>query len=106
MNKGALWRWIQEATDVGIKHPVHSLPLDAHRQRVQRLMRAATGTEPVREALEVDLIYLVEDRHHGLLNDFVLQRRDAQRTLPSVSLWNKDSPRRFCPICSTMNPAV
>src|SRR5580704_9362511 len=41
--------------------PVHSLPLNAHRQRVQRLMRAATGTEPVREALEIDLIDLVED---------------------------------------------
>ena len=59
--------------------------------RVQRLMWAATGTEPVREALEVDLVYLVEDRHHGLLNDLVLQRRDAQRTLPPVSLRYKDS---------------
>src|SRR5215467_5899064 len=60
-------------------------------------------SEPVREALEVDLVYLAEDRHHGLLNDFVLQRRDAQRTLPSVSLWNKDSSRRFCPIRSTLH---
>src|SRR5438552_15662932 len=94
---------IEEATDVGIEHPVHPLPLDA--QRVQRLMRAATGTEPVRKALEVDLIDLVEDRHHGLLNDLVFQRRDAQRTLPPVSLRNKDSSRRFCPIRSTMNPA-
>src|SRR6516164_3608701 len=68
---------IEEATDVSIKHPVHPLPLDARRQRVQRLMRAATGTEPVREALEVDLIDLVEDRHHSLLNDFVFQCRDA-----------------------------
>src|SRR6266550_7986954 len=33
---------VEEATDVGIEHPVHPLPLDAHRQRVQRLMRAAT----------------------------------------------------------------
>ncbi len=97
---------IEEATDVGIKHPVHPLPLDAHRQRVQRLMRATTGTKPVREAFEVDLIYLVEDRHHSLLNDFVLQRCDAQRTLPPVSLRNKDSPRRFCPIRSTVHPAV
>jgi len=32
---------VEEATDVGIKHPVHPLPLDAHRQRVKRLMRAA-----------------------------------------------------------------
>src|SRR5271169_163749 len=82
---------IEEATDVGIEHPVHTLPLDAHRQRVQRLMRAASGTEPIRKALEVDLINLVENRHHSLLNDLVLQRCDAQRTLPSVSLRYKDS---------------
>src|SRR5713226_9344769 len=82
---------IEEAQNVRIEHPVHSLPLNAHRQRVQRLMRAATGTEPVRKALEVDLVNLVEDRHHGLLNDFVLQRRDAQWTLPPISLRNKDS---------------
>src|SRR5215831_20098515 len=95
---------IEEATDVGIEHPVHPLPLDAHCQRVQRLVRAASGTKPVREAFEVDLIDLVEDRHHSLLNNFVFQRCDAQRTLPSVSLRNKDSPRRFCPIRSTVHP--
>src|SRR5260370_19219601 len=69
-------------------------------------MRAATGTEPVRKAFEVDLVYLIEDRHHGLLNNFVLQRRDAQRTLPTVGLRYKDSSRRFCPIRSTVHPAV
>jgi hypothetical protein len=37
---------IEKAQNVRIEHPVHSLPLNAHRQRVQRLMRAATGTEP------------------------------------------------------------
>jgi hypothetical protein len=83
---------IEEATDVGIEHPVHPLPLDAHRQRVKRLVRAASGTKPIRKAFEVDLIYLVENRHHGLLNDLVFQRCDAQRTLPPVSLRYKDSP--------------
>src|SRR5260370_4778098 len=97
---------VEEATDVGIKHPVHSLPLNAHRQRIKRLMRAATGTEPVRKAFEVDLVYLIEDRHHGLLNNFVLQSSDAQRTLPPVGLRYKDSSRRFCPIRSTVHPAV
>jgi hypothetical protein len=48
---------IEEATDVGIEHPVHPLPLNAHGQRVKRLMRAATGPEPVREAFGVDLIF-------------------------------------------------
>src|SRR5260370_27805130 len=69
-------------------------------------MRAATGTEPVRKAFEVDLVYLIEDRHHGLLNNFVLQSSDAQRTLPPVGLRYKDSSRRFCQISSTVHPAV
>src|ERR1700761_2354524 len=69
-------------------------------------MRTASGAEPVREALEVDLVYLIEDRHHSLLDDLVLQCCDAQRTLPSVSLRYIDSPRRLCPVRSTVNPAV
>jgi len=68
---------VKETSNVRIEHPVHSFPLDAHRQRVQRLMWAATGPEPIGKAFEVDLIYLVEDRHHSLLNYFVFQRRDA-----------------------------
>jgi hypothetical protein len=53
---------VEEAADVRIKHPVHPLPLDTHRQCVERLMWAAARSEPVREALEVDLAYLIEDR--------------------------------------------
>jgi len=55
-------------------------------------MWAAPRSEPIREALEVDLVYLIEDRHHGLLDYFVFHRRDAQRTLPSVSHRYIDSP--------------
>ena len=68
---------VEEAANVCIEHPVHSLPLDARRQCVQRLMRAASGSEPVRKAFEVDLVNLVEDRHHSLLDDLVLQGCDA-----------------------------
>jgi len=50
-----------------------------------------TDREPKPPWRERKVINLVEDRHHGLLNDFVLQRRDAQWTLPSISLRNKDS---------------
>jgi hypothetical protein len=68
---------VKETSNVRIEHPVHSFPLDAHRQRVQRLMWAATGPEPIRKAFEVDLINLIENRNHSLLNNLVLQRRDA-----------------------------
>ena len=54
-------------------------------------MRAATRPEPVREAFEVDLIDMVDGRHHRLLNDFVLQRSDAQRALPPIGLRYIDS---------------
>ena len=36
-------------------------------------------------------IYLVEDHHHRLLDDFVLQSSNAQRTLPPVGLRYIDS---------------
>src|ERR1700676_3690421 len=83
---------VEEASNVGVEHPVHTLPLDAHRQRIQRLVRAATGTEPVRESFEVHLVDLVENGHHGLLYELVFQRRDTQRALSPVGLRYVDSP--------------
>jgi hypothetical protein len=49
--------------------PAHSLPLDSHCQRVQRLVRVATRPEPIRDPLEVHRVYLINDGHHGLLNN-------------------------------------
>jgi hypothetical protein len=71
--------------------------MDAHRQRVQRLMWAATGSEPIREAFEVHLINLIEDGHDGLLYDLVFQRRYAQRSFPPVGLRYVDSS--CSPLC-------
>src|ERR1039458_2745824 len=36
---------VEKASNVRVKHPVHSLPLDSHSQRVQRLVRVATRPE-------------------------------------------------------------
>src|SRR5215471_10849447 len=69
-------------------------------------MRTATGPEPVGKAFEVDLVDLIEDRHYSLLNDFVLQSRNAYWTLASIRLRNVDSPRGLCPIRSTVHPVV
>src|SRR5580698_6762786 len=97
---------IQEATNVRIEHPVHPLPLDAHCQGVKRLMRAATRTEPVRKALKVGLVNLIEDRHHSLLNNLVLHCCDAQWAFPPIGLRYVDSSRRLGPIRSTVHPAM
>jgi hypothetical protein len=68
---------VKEPSNVGVEYPVHPLPLDSHRQRVQRLVWVTPGPESVREALEVHLVNLIENGHHGLLYDLVFQRRDA-----------------------------
>src|ERR1039457_759835 len=69
-------------------------------------MRATPRPEAVRMTFEVHLIDFVEDGHHGLLNNFVLQRRDTQRTLPPVSLLYIESPRGSRLVRSTMYPVV
>src|SRR3984957_15375684 len=97
---------VEKASNVGVQHPVHLAAHQPHIQRIQRLMRTLSRTKTVREALEVHLINLIEDGHHSLLNNFVLQRRDSQRTLPSVGLQNIDSPRGLCPVCATVDATV
>src|SRR5205085_4865125 len=52
---------VKEPTYVRIKHPLHSLPVKTHAQRIQRLVWSATGPEPIRKALEVHLVNLIED---------------------------------------------
>jgi hypothetical protein len=82
----------KKSPNVRIEHPVHALRLDTHTQRIQRLVRVASRPEPIGEAFEVHLVNRIENGHHGLLNYFVLQGRDAQRSLPPVGLRNIDSP--------------
>jgi hypothetical protein len=49
-------------------------------------MRAAPRPEPIGEAEEVLLVDGVEHLDDGPLEDFVLQRRDAERPEPPVRL--------------------
>src|SRR5580698_4165342 len=97
---------VEEPTNVCIEYPVHSLPLDAHVQRVQRLMGAASRTKSVRKAAKVHLVYLVEDGYHRLLDNLVFQRSDAQRPLPAISLRYVHSSRGLRPIRSTVHSAM
>src|ERR1700676_281547 len=60
--------------------------------RNQRGPRGAPSRpEPIRDTDEVLFVDRVEDRHHRLLDYFVLQGGDSQRTLPPVGFWYVDS---------------
>ena len=97
---------VKEPTDVRIEHPVHLLPHESHPERVQRIVLAASGSESIGEAQEIDFVDLVEHPHHGLLDDLVLQSRDAQRPLPSVGLRDEAATRRLRPVGALVDPAM
>src|SRR2546423_1926078 len=74
----------EEIADIRIEHPVHLLPQDPHRQRIQRIMRFASRPETVGEAEEVGLVDGVKYLDGRPLDYFVLQRRDSEWPLPPV----------------------
>ena len=71
---------VEKLADVHFQHPP---AIGVHRflpQSLQRLMRAPTGPEPVRAMDKVLLVDGFEQHHHRALQDFILQRRDADRS--------------------------
>ena len=85
---------IEEGPDVRIENVVYLLAADPDDQSVQRVVRAAPWSEPIREPEEVFLVDRVQQRGHRPLDDLVLQGRDRERTLPSVRPGYIDPPAR------------
>ena len=83
-----LTEFVEKRSDVGVNYPVHLCAVDSDRERIQRIVRAASGSESVREPEEVFLVDRVEHRDRRPLDDLVLQRGNRERTLfpitPSV----------------------
>ena len=97
---------IEEPGNVGVQYPVHPRVADPDGERVQCIMRTASGPEPVREPEEIFLVDRVQHLDHRTLDDLVLQRCDAERALPAVRLWYVMPARRLRPVGSSMKPSV
>ena len=65
---------------IRVKHPIHSLPENAGMEGVQRIVLAAPRPESVGE-----LVDCYQNRRDRLLDDFVLQAQNAQRTLRATA---------------------
>src|SRR6516225_3438048 len=97
---------IEEASEVRVKNIVHLCAVDSGDECVQRIVLAALGPEPVREAKEVFLVDRVQHRACRLLDDLVFECGNCERALLTISLRYVMSPRRQSPICSPMDPGV
>jgi hypothetical protein len=64
---------VKEATNVCVQHPVHFAPVDSDGQRIKRIVRPASGPEPIGKAQEIHFIDGVEEFDDCRLCDFVFQ---------------------------------
>ena len=69
-------------------------------------MRAASGSEPIREPEEIFLVDRVQHRDGRSLDDLVFQCGHRQGALPAIRLRNVPSPGRQCPVCSPVGSRV
>jgi hypothetical protein len=97
---------IEEPGNVGVQYPVHPRIADPDGERVQCIMRTASGPEPVREPEEIFLVDRVQHLNHRTLDDLVLQCGDAEWALPAVRLCYVMPARRLRPVGSSMNTGV
>src|SRR5206468_11159578 len=93
-NEPSVVERIEEATDVRVEHPVHASRFDPDRQRIQRVVRAASRAKPVRDAEKVLFVNRAQHVDDGTLDDFVFQRGNAERPLPPVRLRNVHASNR------------
>jgi hypothetical protein len=95
----------EEVADISVEYPVHLSLGDPDRERIQRIVRATPGPEPVGETAEVLLVHGVQHLHHRTLEDLVLQGGDAERALPPVRLRYVHPARRARPVGTAVDTA-
>src|ERR1700722_7823319 len=88
----------EERPDIGVQYETHLLAADPDVERVQRIMLAALGPEPIREPEEIHLVDLAQHRRHRSLDDLVFERGDRERALRAVFLRNIAPAGRQSPI--------
>lgn len=69
-------------------------------QRSQRIVRAATGSEPIREAKEVHLVDGTQHLGHRTLDNFVLQCGNTDRSRASIWLREMHPANGLRPVAS------
>src|SRR5690606_16150708 len=75
-------------------------------QSIQRIMLAASGSEPVREPEELLLVDRAQQRGRRPLDDLVFESGDRKRALAAVLLRNVAPPGRQRPVRSPVDVRV
>src|SRR6266404_243421 len=105
LHKPFVRKSIEKPANVQIEHPVHLSRQQSRVERIQRLVLASPGSEPVRKAEKVRFVDSIEHLDRRALDELVFQRRDSERSLPPVGLRDKHSTHRLRSVRSSLQPS-
>ena len=95
---------VEEPADIGVNDPVDLPPFYSDRDSVERIVRTPPRPEAVAEPEELRLVDRDQNHiRHCPLENLVLQRRNAERSLPSVLLGYVHPPGRRRPVRAPVN---
>src|ERR1700738_4271981 len=83
---------VEERLDVGVQYEAHLLAVDPDAERIQRIVRAASRPEPVRDSEELFLVDRIQQRAPRPWDDLAPQARARERALPAIRFWYVDPP--------------
>ena len=97
---------VEESSDIRVENVVHLLAGDPDYQRIQRIVLATLGSEPIREPDEVLFVDRVQHCDCRPLDDLVFKGGDRKRALPAIWLRYISPPGWQCPVRSPLDPRV
>src|SRR5271167_2028709 len=95
---------IEKVANIQIEHPVHLSRQQSRVERVQRLMLASPGPEPIRESEKIRFVDGVQYFDGRALDDFVFQHRNSARPFPPLALVDVHPTYRLSSIRSSLQP--
>ena len=97
---------IIELLDIGVEHPPHLVLHQPDCEGVQRLMGASPWAKPIGEPQEVALVNRTQHADHGVLDNFVLEARDASWSLRPIRLGDIHAAKGLSPIASLVEAGM
>src|SRR5262245_59193942 len=95
-----------ERLDIGVEPPPYLLLHQPDCEGVQRIMGPSPWANPIGEAQEGDLVYRTQHTDHGVLDNLVLQARDASWSWRPIRLGDIDSAKGLSPIASLVEAGL
>jgi len=95
-----------ELLDIGVEHPPHLVLHQPDCEGVQRIMGASPWAKPIGEPQEVALVYRAQHADHGVLDNLVLEARDASWALRPIRLGDIHAAKGLSPIASLVEAGM